>query len=154
MKKSTITIALAALLLALATTGCDLLLGDKVTEEERLDAFVADANASTRNYEDMQSHFHSTTRERNSMNTEEYWEGTNGFSLNDRTISITDLTSGGEVGGVAGTSSLSGTITTTNLSSGAPITIGFLADETNPREMKIRLILIDGENTEEIRSVR
>lgn len=154
MKRSTITLALTVLVLLVATTGCDLLFGEKVTEEERLDAFVSDVNASTRNYEDMQSHFHSTTEERSSMNTESYWEATNGFSLSDRNISITGLTSGGEVGGVTGTSSLSGTITTTNLSSGAPITIGFLADETNPRSMLIRVILIDGGTTEEIRSVR
>lgn len=153
MKRSTILVAALAVAVTVLLTGCDWLLGEKVTMDERMSAFVSAANESTRNYDTMRSHWHPDAESYSSMNTEGFWEGTAGFSLGDRTINVSGLTETGDAG-VSGTTSLSGTITTANLTSGKPITIGFLPDPSNPRSMLIRVIIIDGGSVDTIKTYR
>jgi hypothetical protein len=135
---------------AIVIAGCGLL---PSAEELRTQAFIDSANADPQDPEEMQSHFHPTkVEEYSTMNTEPYWSGTF-FKPSDQPFALGTLTAGTGVAGYPDTiSSLSGTISSGQISD-RDITIGFVEDPDNPSNRLIRVILIDDGGTEEIKNV-
>lgn len=129
----------ATLLIVLILTGCGWLTG--LDDRERAAAFIETANASPRSYTDMRDHFSSAAPNYSSINTEGYWEGTF-FAATDQSFSTSGLSSGGEVAGIPGTSSLVGKVSSENATD-ADITFGFVPDETSPNNRLIRVIIVD-----------
>jgi predicted small lipoprotein YifL len=143
MKLKTMLTVAAALVLLSALAGCSLF--GALDDSERVAAFIETANATTRDNEEMQSHWSSTAPGYRDMVTDGYWNNTF-FNSNDKPFTVSALSSGGEVAGIPGTSSLSGTITSKNAED-APVTFGLVPDATNPRNRLLRVIVVEVEGT-------
>ena len=125
MKRIKIAFSLFVVGALLVLAGCDQLVS--LSDAERLDAFLESANASPRDYDEMQSHFSESAPSYSSMNTSGFWDPTV-FRVADQQFTVTGRTSGGEVSGYSGSTSISGTFTSTIVSGGEPITFVFVSD--------------------------
>lgn len=154
MKFRTLLVPAIVIAFVLALAACDQLLGGfPLNDEERAQAFIASANRSPQDPDAMQSHFHPTdVQEYSTMTTVEYWSNTF-FSASDQPFTVNDLVEGNGVNGYDGTTSLTGTITSGEVTTPVPIEFGFLADPDNPGNRLLRVIIVN-EDTELIHNVR
>ncbi len=151
MKLKTLLAGAAVMIAVLTLSSCEWFPGYGLSDLQRAQAFVATANEDPRDPVAMRAHFHPNTGDYANLNTSEYWELTF-FGPDDSPFALSGLKEGGEVGGIAGTTSLVGTISSANAAP-TTITFGFLADQYNARNRLIRYIDIQ-ELGEEIRSIR
>ncbi len=142
MKTKTILAAAVVVLTVLLLSGCQWLFGERLNDSQRAAAFIETANEASRNYDDMQAHFHPTAQSYSSMNTAGFWEESF-FAVADRTFSTRNLQSGGELSEYPGTSSLSGQVSSKNATD-ATIHFGFLPDPERPRNKLIYVIIVEG----------
>ena len=150
MNCRTLLTGAAVMAAVLALSSCEWFAGG-LSDVQRAEAFVRTANEDPRDPVAMRDHFHQDTGAYPSLNTSAYWE-TTFFAAADSPFTLSGLTAGDGVGGIAGTTSLTGTISSANAGPTA-ITFGFLADPVNPTNRLIRYIEIV-EVGEEIRSIR
>ena len=110
MKRTTLVLTAITLVTLVILSGCDLF-GTSPTD--RLESFIADANAATRVNTDLQSHFSPDVSQRSSMTTDTFWDVTF-FAFEDRPFTLGTLTEG-----VADPSYAGSRVFTSTLSTGA-----------------------------------
>jgi hypothetical protein len=153
-RKQLIQGMLLAVAVTLVVTGCDLLLGGPLSEQQRLDAFLADANQTPpRDYVAMQSHFSTAVSAYSSLNTKSFWDDSF-FNDAQQPFSVSGEAVGGAHTDFPGSTTITGSIT--NSIGTYPFEFVFVDDPSLPDNHLIRAILIDvGDPTqdEDIRSV-
>ncbi|MFW5776613.1 MAG: hypothetical protein ACOCZB_04920 [Spirochaetota bacterium] len=151
MKTRSILVGIVLTATVVVLSGCGWLTG--MADTERAKAFIETANASPRDYEEMQSHWSSSAESYASMVTEQFWNETV-FRDGEQPFEISDLRTGDDLDDYPEATTLQGTLTTDVEQTGVPITFGFVPEETNPLDRVIRVIIIDGGIDDEIQSIR
>ena len=150
MKTKTILLGVVLTAAVVVLSGCGWLTA--MDDTERANAFIETANASPRDYEEMQSHWSSTATNYDNMVTATFWDNTP-FNPNGQPFSVSGLAAGDELADFPGVTTLKGTISSPDFSD-APITFGFLPSETNPLDRVIRVIILGEPIPDTIQSVR
>ncbi|MFW5814709.1 MAG: hypothetical protein ACOCWX_04610 [Spirochaetota bacterium] len=150
MKTKTILLGVVLTAAVVVLTGCGWLTA--MDDTERANAFIETANASPRDYEEMQSHWSSTAKNYENMVTSTFWDETM-FRESEQPFAVSGLTAGTELAEFPGVTTLEGTVTS-DIVSGARITFGFVPGETNPLDRVIRVIVIEDPVNDTIQSVR
>ncbi len=151
MKTKTILLGVVLTAAVVVLSGCGWLTA--MDDTERANAFIETANASPRDYEEMQSHWSSTATNYDNMVTATFWD-TTVFRVGEQPFAISGLSAGDELDDYPGVSTLEGTLTTDVQQSGVPITFGFVPSETNPLDRVIRVIILGEPIPDTIQSVR
>ncbi len=148
--RRTIKIVLLAAIAMLLVVGCA---QRGLSEQERLDQFIKDANATPRDFAQLRSNFSTQVSEYSSMNTETWWDGTY-FNDAQQPFDVTNETLGGAHPDFSGSTTITGTIS--NLAdSGTTATFVFVAnpDPQIADGHLIRAIIIGSGSIEDIRSI-
>lgn len=151
MKTKTILLGVVLTAAVVVLSGCGWLTA--MDDTERANAFIETANASPRDYEEMQSHWSSTATNYDNMVTATFWDGTM-FRDGEQPFAVSGLTAGSELADFPGITTLEGTVTSDVVQSGARITFGFVPSETNPLDRVIRVIVIEDPVNDTVQSVR
>jgi hypothetical protein len=138
MKKRSIPVIATIIGAVVLLSSCDGL-NLPLSDSERLDAFIATANESPRDYVIMQSHFSESAPGYPSMNTSSFWESTP-FELANRPFTVSNTSAGGEVGAYPGSTSITATIELGGPSLTNPVTFVFVDDSATVGNRVLRAI--------------
>ena len=151
MKTKTILLGVVLTAAVVVLSGCSWL--RTMDDTERANAFIETANASPRDYEEMQSHWSSNATNYENMVTSTFWDSTV-FADGEQPFAISGLTEGTELAEFPGVTTLEGTVTSDVQQSEVPITFGFVPSETNPLDRVIRVIIIGEPLPDTIQNIR
>ncbi|TVQ27115.1 MAG: hypothetical protein EA382_04305 [Spirochaetaceae bacterium] len=147
MKRTTITLILVTLAVAVVLSGCDLF---GTSPKQRLEQFVDDANASPRVEKNLQDHFSPEANDYSSMNTSGYWENSF-FDFADRQFRLGSISVGDADSRHPGSRTATSSITSKVSPTARPLRAVFVRDGM---DWVIReLVITIGESTEEFKNI-